>query len=752
MKFQSEYADTADELLQLKDRAFRPVMEKKKRTKMVRDFTNMMDTMTEAEAKELGVTEITNHGQTYRAMAQNKSQYESMVTGTNSLLDLIVDTDNPEIDSETSMRINEAINRGAIHYKGKFARFWSQVAGELVIAGGGPVTQNEKYGWLPELRQDMFFPPECSLEPEKIPYAFDPTELTVKDIQDLLNSITSDSGVYLDKKALKDLISRIEKNSKDGDIGNMAYSQEVSRSTRDPLAKKDAVPAWWFYEIKYDDKGNQYISSTLFVDATSFIKVSKTKSSTYILAYYDKAFKSPVDWIHYPYVDSEIGGVNNMDTVRGVAEIQYNSAVDMEELLNLIIQGEKIRAKPKFRATEQGQVDKILKWDMERDTFAPAGIEEMVLRNGPNGLQGPLALLSNNAANIANVGAPGNTGQLRVEALNNQQQTAVQTNNKLTDAYNHMEAIMEMVVWRLLAGPVKPGTEGYQETMWVRDRLEKYGIDYKKLAERKYGRFVHLRIRVRRAVGNGDRQQQLDTADWMEERAINLPPQTRPLAQKQAWLLRTQDPDLVDQLIKVPQSIISAQKITAENEADTVRRRAPLGQILPTNAEDIHQDHIPIHMLDMQALVAKDQMRPWDKLDMLEFAALAMHTQEHIRILLENPVTNGEAKSYMQDFQNIAQAGQRVVQELQKRESSEQSQLTAKEQADLQIKWADLELKARKQGMDLANLESIFKERESRSMLNRRAQLTGEIQTHRKLNLEEEKIHESEDTKNAGAD
>ena len=93
MKFKSEYADTADELLQLKNRAFEEVMEKKERLQLVRDFTNMKDTMTEAEARELGISEITNHGQTYRAMSANQSQYQSMVTRTNALLDLKVDTD-----------------------------------------------------------------------------------------------------------------------------------------------------------------------------------------------------------------------------------------------------------------------------------------------------------------------------------------------------------------------------------------------------------------------------------------------------------------------------------------------------------------------------------------------------------------------------------------------------------------------------------------------------------------------------------
>lgn len=755
MKFKSEYADNADEVLQLKERAFLPTIKKKKRTRMVRDFTNMMNTMSEEEAEELGVTEITNHGQTYRAMSQNQSQYESMVTGTNSLLDCVIDTDNPELDSVWSMRLNEIINRGAIHHKGKFARFWSQVAGEGVIAGGGAVTQNEKYGWLPQLRTDMFFPPECSLDPEQIPYAFDPKELTLKDLEDLLASIKSDDGIYMDRSTLKELIERIKDKTKNGGFDSSDVRKEISRSTREDYPRKDVIPAWWYYEIKYDDKGEQYVSATLVVDAQTCVLKKKDQSSAYIIAYYDKAFDCPVDWIHYFYIDSEIGGVKNMDTVIGVAERQFNSANDMEELLNLIIEGEKIRARPKFKVGTQGDADKIAKWDIQRSMFAPEGIEEMQLRGNSNGLQFPLALLQNNAAGMTNTGTSGNTGQLRVEAIANQQQTAIQTNNKLSEAYNHLDAILEMVVYRLLAGPVKKGTEGYQETMWVRSQLDKYGIPYKQLAERKYGRFLHLRVRARRVIGNGDRVQQIETADWFMSNMQAFPPQARPLILRQATLLHSQDPDFADAVVQVPQSIINAQKVTAENEADTIRRRAPLGQILPIGIDDIHQDHIPIHMLDMQALLAKNGIRPWDKLDLLEFAGIAMHAQEHIRVLLENPTTNGEAKSYMQEFQNIAQEAQRVVQDVQEREGSEQNQLTPKEQADLQLKWAQLELEGRKLGFKVNDMQELYKDREARNMLSRRSQYTKEINDDRRLTLEQERIEQQkaneQDQTNAGA-
>lgn len=747
MEFKSEYADSADDLIRLKNDAFSGVDERRLRLRVVRDFTNMQNTLTQEEAKELGISEITNHGQTHRAMSQLQSQFKSMVTSTNRLLDLVVDTDNPEVDQITSMRINEAINRGAIHYKGKFARFWDKVAGEFVIAGGGAVVQNRKYGWLPDLRPDMFFPSECSLDPEEVPYAFDPVELTVKDIEDLLASVKNDKGVTVDKAALKELLKRIKEATKDGTQTTTTYSHEVSHAVRDQSRKGKKIPAWWYYEIKYKEDGEQFVSATLVVDATSCIPHKKDLSSAYILAFYEKAYDSPTDFMHYPYVDSEIGGIKNMDTVKGVAEMQYPSALDVEELTNLIIQGEKIRARPKFRATEQGSYDDLLKWDVEKSSFAPPGIEEMVLKGTSNGLQVPLAILSQNAAAMANTGTNGNSGQLRVEALDTQRSNAIQQTNSISDAYNHLDSILEMVVWRILAGPIKVGTPGYQEIKWIREYLEKYDIDYKELSKRKYGRFIYLRVRATRTVGNGDRQQQLETADWMSENSVNLPPQNRPLALRSAWLLRTQDPDLVEQLVSVPQNIINSQKIVAENERDTIYERAALGQVLPTNADDIPQDHIPIHLMDMQAKVAKHALRPWDKLDVAEFAGMAMHCQLHINQLLENPATNGEAKAYQQDFQNIAQAGQKIASEVNEQEQSAQAQLDPEKQMKLQIELAQTQLKAQEIGLKTRQQDSIEAERDQKNQLAERKQLVGEINEDRKIELQKEQLDEQRKTR-----
>lgn len=748
MKFKSEYFETADDLVRAKDDAWLNVSDRRKRLKTVRQFVNMMNTLTEEEAEKLGRTEITNHGLTYGDMIQNETQFTSMATVTNALVDIVVDTDNPEKDVTTGLRISQAINKGAIHFKGKFANFWRKAAGEIVIAGGCPVTQNEKYGWLPKLRPDMFFPKETGLDAEEITFAFDPTELTVDDLRKLSASVKGDESKYIDKKNIDALIEKIEEQIKNNtkDAGS-SFEVEVSHSTRDRSRSERSVTisAWWYYEVKYKDDGDQYVSATLFIDGVSGITLAGDKGmAAKFVVYIDKAFENAADWLHMIHVDSEVGGVKNMDTLKGVAEMIYPSGLEMEELLNLIMEGDKIRARPKVRLLDNADADAVAKWDIVADLYAPAGVEEMEFKGNSRQLQTPFAMLNQNVAGLASTSISNGPqgGELRQQAVERQQNSAMLQTNRISDAYNHMDSILETVVWRILAGPVKPGTDGYREIMFIRAMLDKYDIPYKELAKRKYGRFEYIRVRARRSIGNGDRVQQLETSDWLMGNIQNYEPAARPMVIHQATVLRTQDPDLADTLVKIPKAIINAQKITAENEFDTIARRAALGQILPVAQDDIHQDHIPVHMLDMQAMVARHGMRPWDKMDVLTFAGVVEHTGEHLKTLLGNPVTNAEAKVFIQDYQNITQAAQAIVAEVEEAEATkgQEEGLEPKDRIRFELEAEKLRQQSIKLGLAAEEALKLDQNRQERSDLAKRQQYTREINEDRRLKLDEKRI------------
>lgn len=750
-KFQSQWFKSSEDLVFSKNRARDNTSDRLKRLDIVRKFSNGLATMSEEEAKELGRSEITNHLTTYKSLQQQESAFSSMVSGTNALVEIIVDTDNAERDAVTSSRMSKVINEGAIHFKGKVSQFWDKVAGEIIISGGVPIVMPRKHGWMPEARPNMLFPPGTDLDPDYVPYAFDPTELSYKALQNLLSSVKSNDGSFIEIKNLKSLIKAIETQIEQRtDIGRKFEDEFENGSIREDgkAAKLTTISAWWYYEVKFDEE-EPYVSATLFCEGLHDIlrdPITHGKSElkdSYIIAYIPKAYKSPNDWLYLPVIDSEIGGVKTLDTVRGVAELVYPSGAELEELLNLMLEGDKIRAKPKFTVTNDLTVDSLLKFNPAVDTYFPKGVEEAQIRGSSAGLMTPFSILGQNASGLT--GSPvsnnGRGGELRAQALERQQSSGTLQSNRISKAYDHLTCIVENMVYRLLTMPLKAGCEGYNEAKFIRAQLDKYGIDYKTLAKRKYGRFEFLRIRVKRLIGNGDRIQQIETANWFMTNIVSYPPESRPLIVHQATLLVSQDPDWTDRLVTVPQAIINAQRITAENEFDTIRRRAVLGQVLPIGVDDIDQDHIPSHLIDLQALIAINEVIPWTKIDALQFAGAVQHTGLHVQRLLGNPLTNPEGKQFLQQFQLIIQEATDIVGNLQEQEAQQgQQQLDPKDQMNFQIQMGKLQLEAQKFGFQIETGKMLEDQRQRRSQTVERGQFAKEISDNRRLNLEQERL------------
>jgi hypothetical protein len=755
VKFKSEYFENINELTTAKDDAWSGVEQRKERLNIIRKFSNGLATMTKEEAQAKGRTEIVNHLTTYTKLSGQTSMYESMATGQKNLVEIIVDTNNPEQDQEAGARLSEAVNRGAVCRKGKFAQFWRKCAGEITMAGGVPVTMNARYGWLPTLDLDMFFPKETDLDAENVTYCFVPEEMTHADLKELEKEVDGGSSSVTNVKNVKKLISILDQRIKDTEGKANQFGAEVTRPVRDansPGANL-TIDCWSYYEVKFAEDGSRYVSKTLFTDTLdttleqdSGIDRTEPASEAYLISFQEKAHDEASEWLHMVCIDSEIGGLKNTDTLRGVAELVYPSSAEIEDLFNRVLEGDKIRATPKLKVTSAANADAVAQWDINSDSFVPEGLEEMQFQTSSQHLQTPIGQLMGNVSELTMSprGGVADSGELRVDAVDRQESSAGVRANRLSEAYDIMDSILESVVYRLLLGETKPGADGYMETKWVRDFLKAQDVDYKALAKRENGQFTFLRVRARRSIGNGDRQHQIQTSDWLMANIQGFEPTSRPLIMREAAYLRTQDQDLAEQLVTVPKTLLNAQKVTAENEYDTITRRAALGQMISVQPGDVHQEHIPIHLNDMQAMLASHQFKPWTKLDVLAFGGLIDHVGEHLQILLGNPATNFEGQQFLQDFQALVNAARPIILEVEEREDSLQQQLTPKEEAELQLKAKAEERKWRELGLKESTEAALEENRTSRARLSARSQYTKEIAEDRRQSLNEDQFRQSQ--------
>ena len=125
---------------------------------------------------------------------------------------------------------------------------------------------------------------------------------------------------------------------------------------------------------------------------------------------------------------------------------------------------------------------------------------------------------------------------------------------------------------------------------------------------------------------------------------------------------------------------------------------------------------------------------------MLGFAGMVEHIGEHLQILLGNTDTIEEGKVFTKQLQEVVQAAEPVVAEVQEGEGSEKSQLTEKERIELELKMGDQQLKARKFGLDLAVQKDLIDSRGARQAMIERSQYAGEIESARRLDLEQKRI------------
>jgi hypothetical protein len=114
----------------------------------------------------------------------------------------------------------------------------------------------------------------------------------------------------------------------------------------------------------------------------------------------------------------------------------------------------------------------------------------------------------------------------------------------------------------------------------------------------------------------------------------------------------------------------------------------------------------------------------------------------HITRLMENPATHGEGAQFIQDYQNITQAAQAIIQEVEEQQGQQQQQqgMDPSKTADLQLKAEKLRQEGIKLGMKAQEMEDLRADRAERNNLAKRSQFTGEINEERRLELDKEKL------------
>lgn len=753
MKFTSEYFKDITSLAKEKDRLYDLDKDRRDREKYVRRFYNGQALFSDEELARDDRSENTNHLIGYKNLANIQSNIFAVYSSGNQLFEVTVNLGQPEIDVKAGQHITNYFNQ-AIYGSGKFENVWQSVSGEICLTGRAPLV-HDRHGWCPRVAPNMLLPEESTGVPSSTQYAFIPYELTIARLRVLEESVKGEKSKHINLSAVRQLIKAIE--SQIGDEVISHNTDQRGKELADPVVgehlfsdAKTKLRAWKYYEPRYDAaKKRTVVACTLFTE--SFHPESAANRETsgvdpLVISYVATEFDSVEQWLHVFIVDSQIGGLKTFSSTKGIAELTFNSDADAEELLNDQIAGDKQRARPKWKIGNEADRQQVNSWDVTRDSVVPSGVEPVQMFAAGN-LLAPFSMLMQNSSTLSG-GSFSNTGkgqELRQQAVERQGQTASMSNNRMSAIYTSGNRLGAEMLRRFLVDPVPPAHPDFDDIMWFREQLELVGVEYKKLAEMSYGRFRFLTVRMAQVVGSGDRESELFVAEQLMAQYPNFQPEARPTVLRKYVTLLTRNPSLAESLVSIPEVIISAQRIGAENEFDTIRRRAALGEPLSIGRDDVDEDHVQTHAKDIQAFLAELQMRPGTPLDAVALTGVFQHTGAHLSRMDAMPASQAAATQWRGILTALANEAKPILAQIQEQQQAQQQQqgppLTAKEQADILLKTGKLKLDAHKLGLAEAQQADVVESRKSRERQGDRKQYSSEVKSAEQIRLANENLN-----------
>lgn len=706
------------------------------RQKELREFYNGQPIMTEEDADEENLEEITNHLIGYSNLQIIETRYYSIWSTSNKFIDVNVVDEDLEVHerSDQSEQINRFLNK-AIYKTSRFGTFLRGVAGELSMAGRVACIHKEDSDWCPNVAPKLLLPDNVGTDASELTYAFTPVEMTYAELEALLpqegeedDDEEDDDGiedkVTVNEPVVRQLLETIDQQLA---LNETQMATDSENEQHDPTntdqalgkSNKTTVRTWRYFEVRFDEeKKHKVVDLLIFTDeyrAKSEEGEEAQKTETYEqIAHYPSYYERPSEWMNLIVIDASIGGDKRFSTAKGVAEITYNSDIDSEELLNRIFAGEKMRAMPRFQEGDGANEDALLGWNAEESTIVPKGVSEFRFGGGTGGLNNPLSLLQQNSSRQSGSAHSnsGRDGELRQQAVERQGNNQAANLSRTSDLYKYMEILAHEIVRRFFVGEVDPGSPGYEEIMWFRAMCKKKDIDLEKLSEQLFGFYENIEVKIVRSSSSGEIDHDLEVAREFMRNLSNFPAGVRPLIVKKFVSLVSGDPDFADDMVALLPKVVSAQRVTAESEFEQIRRDAMVGIDTPLGEDDVHTEHAETHNKHMQAIVNEGLIKPWTRVEAIHFAGLQVHQQKHIDELLLNDTTRAEGEQLLRVFQQLVNQGDEFLKEVERVELEQEGR--SEQDIETQLKIREQTRKEQETAIKAADVESVIENRRQR--------------------------------------
>ena len=687
-------------------------------------FYSGRPTMSEGEAAERGVAELTNHLFGFDALNMAKTQVESLYTKDPNIWEVhlknVDEFDRQRLQLMATKKWNE-IMKESQRFKGP----WKGVAGDVTLFGQASLMWLSPVDWCPTLARPLI-PRGTKASVDDVPYAFLPHYLTVAEMEKVIRTADELAGDGITTnwhiKELRRIVKMLTTNIGDKS-DNYPSLENTPTEVLEQMGQNGSSPADHIrlkFPVFYCYERN---SDGITFDMTIIARIKSSEKNLHrqnqttvnVRLFHQKAYYPTArDMLCAFFLDCNIGGETMWHRVMGLGRLNYDNDMDVEEFFNEAMQGSKENVRRMYQVGSGANTDQIDRWvsDPAWSNLLPEGLNLVEAAKNPNFQYAFTVLEQLRQASKTNAGGDVSntndkqTNELEVQAIARQGRNAAAVSSRTNDMYDDLKGL-GCTVWARFNNPeILSGDDGFAEIAEFQDYAKReLGLSPEFLSERtEHGKLINVEIKVVRSAGDGDRVREVMTNRMLMDRLQLFGPTAQKTIIRRVVASETQDPELAEALVPREQKIAFDQDVRANNENDKAMLKGINGAIPEISDEDADLAHLPIHLEGLAAAIAHGKAALetggfWT-MGMIEgFRALGAHAMQHIERISAIPEQRVTASQFVEQLQALSREADKLVGQTQQvlAERQQQDELSAKERADLELKSQDQQLKQRAQ-------------------------------------------------------
>jgi len=603
---------------------------------------------------------------------------------------------------------------------------YKAICGDAVLWGAGFAYRDDPYDWCPKYGRPLFpWDAPADITDDKFSdWAF-PGRLTVRGIMARLDRLEKidEKDAYWSKEELRGVVQTIiERNNGDAvtpdwqhfwDDDPVSIQQNIESQTWGDSVMSSSLPVYWYFSKNFD---TDYVSErpidlyclSRLGEQTSpvnghgafALKINREKPAGMesVLFYQDKVFDD-IRECFFPFVmDCMEGGEPLMRRVLGLGAINYDLDVRMQNTISAGLEGAEFDFAPLFQS--DGDVSQEILESLQATGIRPYDFfpQEIGFVEKPRGTRPYQALMSfadimnsemgQNAASEygqSTIGGDKGRKELEVQALERQNQDSQATSERMDEWKDRGDCLCNAIGKTLLDPLVLECDVAHAEQRALLDRLAIFGI----APEEVMGR---VRCKMRRPPGSGNLGLALQRVRMLLSVSERYGAKAQQVILKEfTRIVMGGDARLADVL--VPENQDNPDQVAEAQQQNAV---AIAGRVPPVVRDsDQPAAHVPVHVQGLQTLAMTGQKAggKWRMADRQGFEALTHHAMADVqRLSAWDPEA---AKRAAQHIHKLAGVIGRF--EL----TDEAPAMDPAKQAELQLKAAEFQRKAKKDETDL---------------------------------------------------